>query len=171
MTSAEGVDSALLVDIHRGGRFRRLMRPSLPVRHGNGASFPRALGRLLENLRRNTHGRRTRWHVAQNYTIGADFCVFTDRDATEYLGPGSDIHVPSDPRRTIFPATESNLLEQEAIGTYLRIRMNDDSIGMWHQQSPAQTTAIQRDIGPSDYAPPTVAQNRDPARQAGPPAA
>jgi hypothetical protein len=125
----------------------------------------------INNLRRDTHGRRARRHVLQNYAIGADSRVWTDRDATEDLGPSPYIYVTSDSRRTIVPAAEGNLLEKEAIGAYLSIRMNDDSIGMWDQQSPAQTTAIQRDLGPCDYAPPTVAQNRDPAQQGSPPTA
>jgi hypothetical protein len=64
-----------------------------------------------DNLRRDTDGRRIRRHVVQHHAIGANSCVCTDRDATEYLGPGPYIYVTSDFRRTIVPAAERNLLE------------------------------------------------------------
>lgn len=81
-----------------------------------------------------------------------------DNQCTDDLGTGTNIDVALDSRRPAAARSYRDLLEQEAIGTNLCVRMDDDPVRVGHEQ-PTTQAAVQGDIGTGDDAPPAVAQH------------
>ena len=49
----------------------------------------------------------------------------------------TNVDMPANSRNSTFGVTERDLLEQQAIGTNFRIRVNDDAVGVGYQQAPS----------------------------------
>ena len=86
--------------------------------------------------------------------------MVTNFDGAEDFRPGTNIYMSADLRRTARPAsTDSHLLENQAVGAYQRIGMNNNAIGMGQQKSPGDLRA-QWNIRAGNHAPETMPQHR-----------
>ena len=74
-------------------------------------------------------------HIARYDRIGTNNCVIANRDTTQNLGPSTHIDVTTNARNSARRVPYGYLLEEQAVGTDLRLWMDDDAIWMRDHQS------------------------------------
>lgn len=111
-------------------------------------------------MRRDAHGGCEWRNILQHDRIGTNLGVISYRHSSQNLGTRADVHMPTDTGCPVFSATQSNLLKYQTIGSYRRIRVDNDAIWMRQQQSTANART-QGNIGAGDGAPKAMPQNRD----------
>jgi hypothetical protein len=66
--------------------------------------------------------------------------VITDFDGPDKLCAGPRVNVPSEPRHATMCSANCDLLEKQAIGSDLRVRMDDNPVWVRNQEASAQVT-------------------------------
>lgn len=103
---------------------------------------------------------RVRRDVVNYYRVRPDLGVVPNHDATEDLRPGPYVYVAAKTREARLGTTDPyrDLLKNEAIRTDLRFRMNDYTVRMREQQTPADSD-IKGDVGSGNDTPETVLEH------------
>jgi hypothetical protein len=114
---------------------------------------------LAEQSSRIANGSRAHRHVDRDYGVGANPRVIPDGDRPDNLGSGADVHMSTEARYAGPRMSEGNLLEQQTIRTDFNVRMDDDAVRVWHQQS-AANAAVQGDVRPGNDGPKSMPEQR-----------
>lgn len=113
-----------------------------------------------DDSRRNPDSSRFGWDVGDDDGIGADPRMIANVDATEDLGAGADVDVPSNRGNAGNRAagSESYSGQDEAVGSENRLGMNHDALRM-QQHKPSAEFGAERNRSTADNRPEPVAEN------------
>jgi hypothetical protein len=113
---------------------------------------------------RHAYGGRSIWNVVYHDGIRSNPRVAPYRDGPQYFSSRTNVDMTTDSRYAAVVSTQCYLLEQQTIWPDLSFRMDDDAVRM-RQQQPTAEFAIERNVGPGDYAPTSVSQHCANSRQ------
>jgi hypothetical protein len=96
-------------------------------------------------------------YVGQHHCIRTNFGMIANIDRAKNFRPGPNVYMASDPGRyrVIVPHANCDLLENQAIWTDCRKRMNDYAIRMWNSKTAFDLT-VDGNIGARNHAPPAM---------------